>query len=167
MNTSNSRLFYFNVKDWTWWVWTITTVLLALGLAGYTGGFIAAMVLSGLQLVYFLFRERSLSAFPVQLRLAYFALLLICYLPAMRWLFWWPALGTFALIVFGYCLLARVLSLFPWNSNERYTLDRLMRTFFSKPDPSRVLNPSNSACSGGFCTIQAQVPPPASAQQEA
>ena len=28
------RTFYFNIADWTWWVWLVTAVLIALGVAG-------------------------------------------------------------------------------------------------------------------------------------
>jgi hypothetical protein len=107
-----------------------------------------------------LVRDRSTAAFSVQLRVAYLILLLISYPRAMRWLYWLPTVGTFALIVFGYCLLARVLSLMPWNSNESYNLDRLRRTFFSAPDPGRVTSkPAEASCAGGLCTIAAQVAP--------
>ena len=105
-------------------------------------------------------RERSLGAFPVQLRIAYLLLLLVCYIPSMRWLYWLPVVGTLALVVFGYCLLARVLSLLPWNSREPYSLDLLRRTFLSTPDLSRSQRPSTtSGCAGGLCAIEAQIAP--------
>jgi hypothetical protein len=81
----------------------------------------------------------------------------------MRWLYWLPTVGTFALIVFGYCLLARLLSLLPWNGRDAYTLARLRRTFFTAPDLDRVkINPAAAGCAGGLCTIEAQVAPPVS-----
>ena len=158
MNAIEPRLFHIHLHDWTWWAWTGTVVLLVVGLSGISGAFIVAMVLTAGQGVVFLVRERSLLAFPVQLRLAYLALLLICYLPALRWLYWLPTLGTFALIIFGYCLLARLLSLLPWNSSESYSLDRLRRTFLSRPDLRRVQESAGmSGCAGGLCSIEAQV----------
>ena len=76
---------------------------------------------------------------------------------------WWVWAITTALLVFGYCLLARSLSLLPWNSHERYTLSRLRRTFFSAPDLDRVMmNSAYAGCAGGLCTIEAQVAPPTS-----
>src|SRR5687767_13194345 len=115
------RLFYVNPGDWTWWAWTVTTMLLAVGLAGYSLAFIGAMVLTAGQGVALLTRDRSPAAFSVQLRVAYLILLIVAYPPPMRWLYWLPTVGTFALVVFGYCLLARVLSLLPWNNREAYT----------------------------------------------
>jgi hypothetical protein len=92
--------------------------------------------------------------------LAYLGLLVICYPAPMRWLYWLPTVGTFALVVFGYCLLARFLSLMPWNDREEYTLERLGRTFFSAPNLDRVRgNMDASSCAGGLCTIEAQVAP--------
>ncbi len=86
----------------------------------------------------------------------------------MRWLYWLPTVGTFALIIFGYCLLARMLSLLPWNSKEAYTLSRLRRTFLSPPDLTRVrTKPAAANCAGGLCTLEAQVAPQAPPDQYA
>ena len=160
MKRSSGRLLYIKPGDWTWWAWTITTVLLVLGLCGYSLAFVGAMVVTAGQGIVLLVRDRSLAAFSVQLRAAYLLLLLISYPPPMRWLYWLPTVGTFALVVFGYCLLARFLSLLPWNSHEAYTLGRLRRTFLSAPDLDRVkTNPAAASCAGGLCTIEAQIAP--------
>jgi len=67
-------------------------------------------------------------------------------------------MGTSALVVFGYCLMARLLSLFPWNGREAYTFARLRRTFFSAPDLDRVkINSAVANWAGGLCTLEAQV----------
>jgi len=164
MKNHSRRLFYVKMDDWTWWAWTVTTVLLILGLSGHSLAFVGAMAVTAGQALVLLVRDRSLAAFSVQLRVAYLLLLLICYLPPMRWLYWLPTIGTFALIVFGYCLLARMLSLLPWNSLEAYTLNRLRRTFFSAPDLHRVADsPAALSCAGGLCTIEAQVARPSAA----
>lgn len=159
------RRFYFLVNDWTWWAWTLTAILLTIGLFGSPLAFVVAMVVTLIQSVALLVREKNVLAFSVQLRIAYFMLLGICYVPSMRWLYWLPMVGTFALVIFGYCLMARVLSLFPWNCHEALSADLIHRTFWSRPDLSRLARPSNaSGCAGGLCTIEAQVarrtPPP-------
>lgn len=162
MQRASIRLFHIKLDDWTWWVWTITAVLLAIGLGGYARAFIGAMVVTAGQGILLLVRDRSPVAFSVQLRAAYLLLLLVSFPPAMRWLYWLPTVGTFALVIFGYCLLARMLSLLPWNSQEPYTLERLRRTFLSAPDLARVKTRSGAVgCAGGLCTIEAQVAPPA------
>lgn len=160
MKKAPRQLFYFKLDDWTWWAWTITTALLIAGLSGYSQAFIGAMAVTVGQGFILLVRDRSPAAFSVQLRAAYLLLMLICYPPPMRWFYWLPTVGTLALIIFGYCVMARILSLLPWNSRETYTLARLRRTFFSAPDLDRVpTNPAAAGCAGGLCTIEAQVAP--------
>ncbi len=161
MTKSSRRLFYINPTDWTWWAWTITTVLLIMGLSGFGPAFIAAMAVTAVQGIILFVRDRSPAAFSVQIRAAYLLLMLISYPSPMRWFYWLLTVGTIALIVFGYCTMARLLSLFPWNSHEAYTLDRLRRTFFSAPDLDRLSTDSAAAgCAGGLCTIEAQVEKP-------
>ena len=166
MKKISRRLFYINLNDWVWWAWTLTTFLLVAGLSGYDQALIGAIAVTAAHGVIVLVRDRSLVAYSVQLRAAYLLLLLICYLPHTRWLYWLLVAGTLALIVFGYCFLTRVLSLLPWNSREAYTLDRLRRTFFSAPNLDRVkTNPMLAGCAGGLCTIEAQVTPPKPSNQ--
>jgi hypothetical protein len=153
-----SRRFFILWGDWTWWAWTVTAILLAIGLAGHTSAFVAAMALTASQAIVMLLRERSVTAFAVQLRIAYLLLLGVCFVPQMRWLYWLPTVGTFALVIFGYCLLARVLYLLPWNRQEALSLGLLRDTFASRPDLSRVVGGQQaSGCAGGLCTIAAQV----------
>src|SRR5262245_28316567 len=143
-----------------------TTVLLIAGLSGYSQAFIGATAVTAAHGLIVLARDRSPVAYSVQLRAAYLFLLLICFLSSMYWLYWLIAVGTFALNVFGYCFLTRVLSLLPWNNREAYTLDRLRRTFFSAPNLERVKeNPRLAGCAGGLCTIEAQVAPPKPSNQ--
>jgi hypothetical protein len=166
MKMNSRRLFHIKLNDWVWWAWTLTTVMLVAGLCGYDSALTAAAAVTAAHGLIVLVRDRSLVAYSVQLRAAYLLLLLICYLPCTRWLYWLIAAGTFALSVFGYCFLTRVLSLLPWNSREAYTLDRLRRTFFSAPDLDRIsTNLAVAGCAGGLCTIEAQIAPPVSHAQ--
>ena len=153
------RIFFFLLRDWTWWLWLVTAILLALGLAGFPIGYISAIVLTAIQVVIFLIREQDVLAFSVQLRLAYLALLLLCLPPAMNWLYWLPTIGTFALNIFGYCLMARFLSLLPWNQKESLSLNLIFRTFFSRPRLPPLSPTSSHGCAGSLCTIEAQVQP--------
>jgi hypothetical protein len=155
---AQQRHLFILADDWTWWAWLFTAILLAIGLAGYPSAFIVAMAVTTVQAIMMLIREKSISAFPVQLRIAYLLLLTISFIPQMRWLYWLPTLGTFALVIFGYCLLARALFLLPWNRQESLSADLLRRTFMTRPDLSRVAgNPHTAGCAGGLCTIEAQV----------
>jgi hypothetical protein len=159
--TATARRWLFIMpQDWTWWVWLVTACLLLVGLMGMPKAFPATLLLSIAQFILFLARERAFKAFPVQLRLAYTLLLTICLLPPMRWLYWLPAVGTSALVIFGYCLMARMLSLLPWNRAEPITSDLLRRTFLSRPRLlDRADSVSSAGCGTSLCSIEAQVEP--------
>lgn len=158
MTKGHARRFYLLLDDWTWWAWMLIAILLTIGLLGQSIAFVGAMTVTAIQGIVMLIREKSVSAFAVQLRIAYLVLLGICFVPSMRWLYWLPTVGTFTLVIVGYCLLARVLSLFPGNRREPLSVDLLRRTFLSAPDLSRMARqPTASGCAGGLCTIDAQV----------
>jgi len=153
-----SRRCFILLGDWTWWVWVLTAILLAIGLFGRPLAFVAAIGLTAAQTIVMVIRERSVSAFSVQLRIGYLLLLGICFIPQLRWLYWLPTVGTFALVIFGYCLMARLLSLLPWNRQEPISADLLRRTFGSRPDPSRIAaDPKAAGCAGGLCSVDAQI----------
>lgn len=156
---AGERLLFLMPRDWTWWAWGITATLLIIGQFGNPGAFVAAMVLTGVHLLIMLLREKSFTAFPVQLRLAYALMLGVCSLPGMQWLFWLPAIGTFALLIFGYCLMARMLSLLPWNRSEALSIELLLRVFTSRPRMISTAPEATHSCAGGMCTIAAQVRP--------
>ncbi len=145
-------------REFTWWVWLATAVLLVIGLAGYPAAFLAAIGLTVAQTLLFIVRERSFRPSPVQTRLAYAALLVICFVPSLRWLYWLPTIGTFALVLYGYCLMARFLSLLPWNRTEKITLSLLRHTFLSPPALGKASQGlAQAGCPGGFCSIEAQL----------
>ncbi len=126
-------------RDITWWYWAATVPLLAAGLAGYDAGFMGAALLTAIQVVHFSYREGSATAFPVQVRIAYLGLLVLAQWHPFYWVYWLQLIGTTAMVLCGYCLLARVMSLLPWNRTEPFTLKLLARTFFSAPVPGNIL----------------------------
>jgi hypothetical protein len=126
-------------QDISWWYWSVTVPLLAIGLTGYAEGFMAAAILTAVQVVHFYAREGSLMAFPVQVRMAYLGLLVLAQWPPFYWVYWLQLAGTTAMVLFSYCLLARVLSLMPWNRHEPFSLKFFVRTFFSAPVRGNIL----------------------------
>src|SRR5262245_9102316 len=157
MKPTVRRRLFITPQDLTWWVWLVIACLLVLGRVGSPQASLAALLLSSEPPVVFPARERTAKAFSVQLRLAYTLLLIICFLPPIRWLYWLPALGTFALVVFGYCLMARALSLLPWNRTEPIAADLLRRTFLSRPRLlDRADSVSSAGCGVGLCSIEAR-----------
>lgn len=126
-------------REISWWYWAVTAVLLIVGLAGWFEAFYVATGLSIVQVIHFRLRASSFAAFPVQVRVAYTAMLLIALWGPMNWLFWVPAIGTPAQVLFGYCTLARCLSLLPWNRREPLSWGLVWRTFVSPPVRGNVL----------------------------
>ena len=145
-------------KEITWWVWLVTVALLAIGVAGHTAGFVAAVALSFAQTAYFGWKLRSLRAYPVQIRLAYALCLVAYFAPPLRGMYWVPLIGTTALLVYGYCLMARMLSLFPWNRSQPVTLELVRRTFLTPPIYGNVRHGLPARRSGlGNCESESMV----------
>ena len=122
-----------------WWYWAITTGLLVGFLAGFDQCLQAAIALNIVQVLHFIIREQSMIAFPVQVRIAYLGLLFAAQAPYMGWVFWWLLIGTSAMISFGYCFLARLLSLLPWNRQDSYSLEMFKKTFLTPPQKGNML----------------------------
>ena len=96
-------------------------------------GLTVAIALTILQGIHLGLRARSLVALPVQVRAVYLGVLLLGSWPPLRALHWLQFAGTAVLLVFDYCVLARVLSLLPWNRRGPLTRARLRATFLSPP----------------------------------
>ena len=125
--------------DISWWYWLATTVLIASGLMGYGMAFYAAIILTLTQLTHFAAREKSITSFPIQVRLAYLGLLLLGQWTPFFFIYWVQLAGGTAMITFGYCPLARILSLLPCNRHHPLTFSLLRRTFCSAPIRGNVL----------------------------
>ena len=128
-----------NYKELSWWYWFVTACLLSAGVTGYPFAFLLAIGLTVFQLIHFAIRERSVTAFPVQVRFWYLMLLLVALPAPMHLIYWIPTVGTWAQLIFGYCTMARCVSLFPWNRSEPFSVALLMKTFFSRPVPGNIL----------------------------
>jgi len=126
-------MFMIEYRDIGWWYWLVTAVLLSLGILGNPMGFMLAIGLTIFQLIHFVFRERSITAFPVQVRFWYLMLLIVAWPEPLQWIYWVPAIGTWAQIIFGYCTMARCVSLLPWNRNEQLSFYLVKKTFFTRP----------------------------------
>ena len=132
-------MFMINYKDLSWWYWLFTACFLTAGVAGYQTGFFLAIGLTVFQLIHFAIREQSISAFPVQVRFWYLMLLLVALPEPLRVVYWLPTVGTWAQLIFGYCAMARCVSLLPWNRSERFSVGLLIKTFISRPVRGNIL----------------------------
>ncbi|HYP67235.1 MAG TPA: hypothetical protein VEP67_03170 [Thiobacillaceae bacterium] len=54
-------------------------------------------------------------------------------------MYWIQLAGTSAMVLFGYCPLARFLSLMPWNRTQPFTFSLLALTCLSQPVRSNIL----------------------------
>jgi len=132
-------MFMIDYKELSWWYWLVTACLLTAGVAGYPIGFSLAIGLTVIQLVHFAIRQSSITAFPVQVRFWYLMLLIIALPEPMQVIYWIPVVGTWAQLIFGYCTMARCVSLLPWNRKDSFTFNLITRTFFSRPVPGNIM----------------------------
>jgi hypothetical protein len=144
-------------KELTWWAWLVTVALLLTGLAESPAAFIAAIALLLAQTLFFWRKSGNVRAINVQIRASYTLLLVLSYIPQLRWFYWLIAIGTGALLVFGYCFVARTLSLLSWNRLEPLSLDLLRRTYLSVPAVWH--NQVHSSCGGtdGVCALESRI----------
>jgi hypothetical protein len=149
---------FIRLSDYTWWIWLCLAGCLLAGLLVDPTYFFLAILISTIQALVFFAREENPSSFSVQLRFAYVLLLVVLYVPPLRFLYWIPAIGTLILCFTGYCLLARCLSLLPWNRKSALTFQEVLRTFTVPPNLDVTLQGKPaSGCPGGVCSLEVQI----------
>jgi hypothetical protein len=127
------------IREMSWWYWLASAMLLLVWGIGSLAGLWLALGLALVQVGHFRLREGSFRAFPVQVRIAYAAILALgAWEPIRPWL-WAPTIGTTAQVLFGYCALARLLSLLPWNRQAPLSASLVWRTFTAPPRQGSVL----------------------------
>ncbi len=129
----------FEVKKISWWLWLATAGFLTLGLAGRVEGFYLAIALGVFQAAFFLNREPKITAFPVQVRIAYLALLVVALAPNMGFIHWIQFAGAWAMVLIGYCPLARTLPLMSWNSSQPLSFAAVKETVLARPVRGTVI----------------------------
>ena len=132
-------MWMIHFRSVSWWYWAVSIPLLGAGIFGWEKGFILAAVLCIVQIIHFGIQDRSLKTFALQVRFAYLAYLLIAFAPPLRFLYWVPFIGASAMVLFGYCPMARFLSLMPWNRRQKFSWDLAKKTFFSPPVNGSIL----------------------------
>jgi protein-S-isoprenylcysteine O-methyltransferase Ste14 len=120
------------LTDPSWWQWAVTVPMLVAHLIGQPWALPAALVLCSAMTAYYLIRLHSVRPMPVQIRLAYMAWLLVGLLPGMVWMHYVALIGTTAMVLFGYCPLARTLTLLPLNRTEEFSMNLVGRTILAK-----------------------------------
>jgi hypothetical protein len=122
------------IHDLAWRYWLVTGGLLGAGLLGWPAGIFLAMLLSAVQIVHVIWLTRDYTAFPLQVRIGYLAMLIAGLWGPLHWIHWMLLAGITVRVLFGYCLLGRTLSLAPWNRWQPLSLELVRRTFLSPQD---------------------------------
>jgi hypothetical protein len=118
-------------QDIAWWYWLFTVSLLGAGLFGWLWGLFFAIALCLVQIGHVFWITRNVAAFAMQVRLVYLTMLLAGLCGPLKWLHWVQLVGTTARVVFGYCFLARTLSLAPWNRRQPLTWEVIRGTYLT------------------------------------
>jgi len=127
-------------KEFGWWFWLFTVPFLILHVTGlWDLAIYVAILLTAVQFAYYLYRDKNLLSFPVQVRVSYILLLISGLFPPLFFIHWLQVLGTSAVVLAGYCPLARTLSLLPLNRSVPLSWAYVTRAFFSRPVPGSIL----------------------------
>ncbi len=117
-----------------WTLWLITWLGLLAGLV-QRQWYEAVVYFSAVHALLFIYLERfHWLAFPVQVRLAYAVWVAIgTYVPHMQILMYITTIGLATNLFWGYCPLARMLYLLPWNRREPFSFDLVRRVALTPP----------------------------------
>jgi hypothetical protein len=116
-----------------WWCWLATASFLTVNLAGYTPALGLALGVVAIRVLHLVVRTRYMSAFPVQVHVAYLLLLAVGSSSTLAFIHWNLLIGTWAFIITDYCILARCLALLPWNRSGPLTWSGVRHTMISRP----------------------------------
>jgi hypothetical protein len=123
--------------------WAVTMPLLLLQLAGLEWALPLVVGSCGLSALAYALRLGSVRPYRVQVRLGFAAFCALGWLPGLEPILWIPVVGTTAQVLVGYCPMARMLDLAPWNRQERFSWDLVRRTATRTP-----------GCEGLFLSIR-------------
>lgn len=113
-----------DISDIRWWFWTVTLAFIVAAVVGWSLSYYVVISISALQVIFFLVQEKSLVAFPVQIRVVYFAFSLFGLWPEVRFYVYLALLlGTIMVTFFGRCSIALMLKPMPWNRDREIKLN--------------------------------------------
>jgi hypothetical protein len=133
------RIFMVEFRSIGWWYWLMSAGLLTSRVSGWPKGYLLVIGLTAFQIVHFAIRTRSVRSFAVQVRLGYLLLLLIAAPEELRLICWIPTIGTWVQVIFGYCAMARTVSLMHWNRAHPFSRALVKQTFLSMPVRGSVI----------------------------
>jgi len=119
--------------------WIVTDILLAAGLLIWPSALYLAMAVVAVHSVHFLRYLPAITSFPMQVRTGFLGLLILGQVPYFGWVNWAQLAGVTALLTTGYCPLARILSLMPWNRTRPLSWKLFTTAIFSPPVNGSIL----------------------------
>lgn len=127
MNSNFARLY-----------WQCIVLLLAAHFAGVAQAMPLALMAGAVQTLHAWAGQRHWRHLSVQVRASFLGLLLLGLLPGLWPLHLLQFMGTSAMLVTDYCLLARLLSLLPWNRHGPISIDVVRRVLLTPPSPGPI-----------------------------
>lgn len=129
-----------DIKDHGWWYWLASTICLWLAVTVHPAAYAWALIIAVTQLAHYAIAEGGFKHFAVQIRLGYFSFLLLALPEGFAWTLWIPAVGTLARVLFGYCIMARMLMLLPFNRQIKLTIAFVKHAFMARPVRGNILH---------------------------
>lgn len=133
-------MFMLDVKDYGWWYWVVSTTCLWLAVTIHPEAYQWALFIGVVQLVHFSIIKGGMTEFSVQIRMGYLSVLLMALPQGFEWVLWVPAVGTLARVLFGYCIMARMLMLLPFNRKQPLSWQFVFDAFFTPPVKGNILH---------------------------
>jgi hypothetical protein len=134
----------YRSEDTAWKFWFYTTILLFTGIYFIPLLLWWAVLLSGFQVVFYWQERHSPEDLAVQVRICYLALMVAGFVPGYGWIHTVQLVGTTVMVTFGYCIIARVLALMPWNRQAPLDVATLNRILLSPPSQGNIMETLNS-----------------------
>jgi hypothetical protein len=113
--------------------WAVTMPLLLLQLAGFHWALPLVVGSCAASAALYALRLGSVRAYRVQVRLGFAAFCSLGWLPGLEPILLVPVVGTSAQVLFGYCPMARMLDVAPWNRDERFSWELVRRIAMRAP----------------------------------
>jgi len=116
--------FIIDFKSIYWIFWFVTLAFIIAAIAGCSPCYYVVMAISFIQVLFFIIKEKSLVAFPTQIRITYFLITLFGLWQEVRlYVFILLLLGTIMVTFFERCSIAAMLKYMPWNKGREIRLN--------------------------------------------
>lgn len=113
-----------NLSNFNWWFWFLNLIFIVSAICGWKDGYYIVIEISLLNLINNFWKEKSILAFPVQVRLVYFIVSLSGFLTLVRfYIYLFLLVDTFLVTFYGKCSIILVLKYMPWNRKRGMRLE--------------------------------------------